>query len=162
VAAEVSVDVHSKERVVRKGQGAIRLDTFADAVARANRANEELLQGRAAALKALFSHREDISVLGGFGGHEVGWAAIGPRLDWVAEEFAGGHFEYEHVVSAVGTDMGLVVQLERGEVRYRGADAPARLELRVTMLFRREDGTWRLVSRHADEQIQKKSPARTA
>lgn len=134
------------------------MTTFADAVARANAANEELLQGRAGALKALFSHRDDTSVLGGFGGHEVGWAEIGPRLDWVAESFAGGHFEYEHVVSAVGDDMGLVVQLERGEVRYRGFDAPARLALRVTMLFRREDGEWRLVSRHADEQVEKRKP----
>ncbi len=134
--------------------------SFAAAVARANQANEELLQGRAGPLKELFSHRDDVSVLGGFGGHEIGWAAIGPRLDWVAESFAGGHFEYEHLVSAVGADMGLVVQLERGEVRYRGGGAPARLELRVTMVFRREDGAWRLVSRHADEQVEKRSPAK--
>lgn len=132
--------------------------TFADAVARANAANEELLQGRAGALKTLFSHRDDVSVLGGFGGHEVGWAEIGPRLDWVADTFAGGHFEYEHVVSTVGADMGLVVQLERGEVRYRGVDAPARLALRVTMLFRREDGAWRLVCRHADQDVEKRTP----
>jgi ketosteroid isomerase-like protein len=45
-------------------------------------------------------------------------------------------------------------------VRYRGVDAPARLELRVTMLFRREEGAWRLVSRHADEQVEKRSPVR--
>jgi len=31
-----------------------------------------------------------------------------------------------------------------------GGDAPAPIELRVTLIFRREDGEWKEVHRHAD------------
>ena len=135
-----------------------RNETFDEAVARANRANQELMQGRPEALKALFSHAPDASVLGGFGGFELGWDQIGPRLDWVAESFESGHFTYEPIVSIAGGDMGLIVQLERGQVKLRGHASPTRLELRVTMTFRREKGEWRLVCRHADEQVEKRKP----
>jgi hypothetical protein len=34
-------------------------------------------------------------------------------------------------------------------------------ELRVTQIFRREDGRWRIVHRHADSQVQKALGRRT-
>jgi hypothetical protein len=126
-----------------------------DALERANRANEALLGGDSAPLKACFSQRADASVLGGFGGHEVGWALIGPRLDWVADSFAGGHFTYELIVATAGIDMGVIVQVERGRVQLKGRSAPQEMALRVTMVFRLEDGVWRLLHRHADPLIEK-------
>ena len=133
--------------------------SFRAAVAKANRANEELLAGRSEALIACFSHREDASVLGGFGGHELGWRELGPRLEWVGATFAGGHCEYEEISVVVGTDLAYVVQFERGEARIQGRTEPERLELRVTMVFRREDGEWKLLHRHADPLIEKKAPS---
>lgn len=127
------------------------------ALERANRANEALLHGESAPLKACFSHRDDASVLGGFGGHEVGWKLIGPRLDWVADSFAGGHFTYELIVANPGTDMGMVVQIERGQVQLKQRPTPQEMGLRVTMVFRREDGEWKLLHRHADGLIEKRA-----
>jgi hypothetical protein len=134
------------------------LESFRAAVAQANHANEELLAGRSGPLVACFSHRADASVLGGFGGHELGWKQLGPRLEWVGETFAGGHCEYEELSIVVGSDLAYVVQLERGEARIKGRAGRERLELRVTMVFRREDGQWKLVHRHADPLVQKKAP----
>lgn len=131
---------------------------FAVALAAANRANEELLAGRAAALQACFSHAQDISLFGGFGGHEIGWAQIGPRLEWVAQTFAGGHCTYEPLSQVIGADVALVVQLERGDFQLADRTPPRRLGLRVTMVFRREDGVWRLVHRHADPLLEKAAP----
>jgi hypothetical protein len=132
--------------------------TFAEAVARANRANEELLAGRGELLKECFSHGPDISLFGGFGGHERGWGEIGPRLDWIAKTFAGGHCEYEEVLSGSGVEHGFVVQFERGEARIVGRAEPLRVDFRVTMVFRREDGAWRLAHRHADHLVEKQKP----
>lgn len=135
-----------------------RRKAFLAAVARANRANDEILQGRAAALGELYSHAADASLFGGFGGHQRGWDQIGPRLDWVARSFVGGRCEYQEIASDAGEEIGFVVQLERGEVRISGREEPLRLDLRVTMVFRREDGEWRLLHRHADHLVERESP----
>ena len=132
--------------------------SFEAAVEAANRANDEILEGRAAALRALYTHRPDASLLGGFGGFERGWDAIGPRLDWVAEGFAGGDCRYERLTAGAGADVGFVVQLERGEARLAGRAETLRIDFRVTMVFRREEDGWRLVHRHADPGIEKRRP----
>jgi len=133
-------------------------DDFAAALAATNDANEALLAGHCGPLRDCFSHQEDISLFGGFGGHEVGWSQIAPRLDWVAQSFAGGHCTYEPIASIVGRDVALVVQFERGEARLKGRAEPHRLALRVSMVFRREGLAWKLVHRHADPLLEKRAP----
>jgi len=54
----------------------------------AKAANTAMIQGNAKPLKELYSHREDITVLGGFGGFERGWSEVEPRLDWAASQFS--------------------------------------------------------------------------
>jgi hypothetical protein len=135
-----------------------RHDLFAAAVAAANRANDALLDGDSGPLHDCFSHREDISLFGGFGGHEVGWSQIGPRLDWVARTFAGGSCTYEAVTSWCGGDVGVVVQFERIEARVHGRPEPQRMALRVTMVFRWEGDRFRLVHRHGDHLVEKQPP----
>jgi hypothetical protein len=46
----------------------------------------------------------------------------------------------------------------RGEARIVGRAEPLRLDFRVTMVFRREDGAWRLAHRHADPLVEKQKP----
>ena len=44
-----------------------------------------------------------------------------------------------------------MVQLEHTEGRLRGHEDPVVIELRATMVFRREDdGAWKVANRHAD------------
>ena len=47
-------------------------------------------------------------------------------------------------------DLGYVVYLERTQVRLAGSDKTVPSTLRVTMIFRREEGTWKVAHRHAD------------
>jgi hypothetical protein len=133
-------------------------ERFLEALALANRANDELIEGRGALLRECFSHREDITLFGGFGGHEAGWSQIGPRLQWVAESFAGGRCDYEIIASAASDEVGFVAQFERGEARIAGRAEPLELNFRVTMAFRWEDGAWKLVHRHADHLAEKQRP----
>ena len=43
-----------------------------------------------------------------------------------------------------------IVEIERGRAKFGGADEFASVSLRVTTIFRREAGEWRIVHRHAD------------
>jgi hypothetical protein len=133
-------------------------ERFPEALARANRANDELIGGRGELLRDCFSHREDATLFGGFGGHEVGWAQIGPRLTWVAQTFAGGRCSYETLSSDADNELAFVVQFERGEARIVGRPDPLPIDFRVTMVFRWEEGAWRLLHRHADHLGAKQRP----
>ena len=49
-----------------------------------------------------------------------------------------------------GGDLGYAVWIERGAVSVEGRDEPGPLVVRVTHIFRREEGVWRLIHRHGD------------
>ena len=53
-------------------------------------AEEEFVQGRPAAFLALWSHSDDVTLCGGFGGVERGWENITNRLTWVSAKYAEG------------------------------------------------------------------------
>lgn len=121
-------------------------------------AHDEYINGRPAAFKALWSRRDDVTIFGGFGAGERGWEAVGPRLDWASSQFEKGTRTREVISTVVTADLGYVVQLERVQYTMPGTSTRAVLELRVTMIARREGGEWRLVHRHADSQLAKQPP----
>jgi ketosteroid isomerase-like protein len=51
---------------------------------------------------------------------------------------------------ACSGDLGYSVSLERGHAHLAGEGAAAPMVLRVTHVYRRIDGVWRVVHRHAD------------
>ena len=109
--------------------------------------------GDAVPYAALWSRRDDVTIFGAFGAYERGWAEVGPRLDWAASRFGGDNptTRYEPLAAGSSGDLGYAVGLERSDaVRLAGRDAVGAAVLRVTHLFRREDGAWRIIHRHAD------------
>ena len=63
--------------------------------------------------------------------------------------FAQVSNQFEKVSRYATSDLGYIVQLERHEGRLvSGAETV--IALRVTLIFRREEGRWRIVHRHAD------------
>ena len=121
-------------------------------------AQEGFLNGDASRLQALYSHGDDVTVMGGFGGVERGWAEVGPRLAWAASHFHGGAYSQQIIRTTVGQHVACHVSLERWSRHAPDGQAPQDLDLRVTQMFRLEGGRWRLVHRHADELVQKQEP----
>jgi ketosteroid isomerase-like protein len=115
-------------------------------------AEHEFAQGRPAAFKDLWSHSDDVSICGAFGGIESGWKNVAARLDWACSQFSEGTRTREEIRSAVGTDFAYLVQTEHIRFRVPGRTEQSTLELRVTMVFRREADGWRIVHRQADSQ----------
>lgn len=121
-------------------------------IAKLEAAEHEFAQGRPAAFKALWSHSDDVSICGAFGGVESGWNNVAARLDWASSQFSEGTRTREEVSSAVGADFAYIVQTEHIRFRVPGRTEPSALDLRVTMVFRREANGWRIVHRQADSQ----------
>jgi ketosteroid isomerase-like protein len=132
--------------------------SWEQAMAELAAAQQAFVNGDATGIKELYSHREDVTVLGGFGGFERGWAEVGPRLEWAASEFAGGTYDQEDISATVGNDIAFLVSLERWSYKSARKGTNTLLQLRVTQTFRREGGEWRLMHRHADPLLEKSSP----
>lgn len=114
----------------------------------------ELQNGRPAAFKALWSHADDITLSGGFGGTiEKGWEQISSRLDWVGTQFSKGSNTIERLVVNESGDLGYVVQIEHIRFYIPGQAQESRRDYRVTMVFRRESAGWRIIHRQADSQM---------
>lgn len=133
-----------------RAQQAVGLD---EVLRQVEAAQVDLVRGRPEALKRLWSRGDDVTLVGGLGGEIArGWEAVGRRLDWVSTQYSEGSRAHEEVSRVVGRDLALVVQRETIRFRPPGEDQELTQDLRVTMVFRREDGIWRIVHRHADSQ----------
>jgi hypothetical protein len=99
------------------------------------------------------------SILGGFGGYEIG-GQVDARYAWAASQFeeSGAKVRVEYLSTVVAGDLAYTVSIERSQVRIRGKAAPIPMALRATHAFRREDGQWKLLHRHADHNVTKAAP----
>ena len=107
------------------------------------------------------SRRDDVTIMGAWGGYEKGWSEAGPRYDWAAARFieSGAKAKVEYLSSEVSGDLAYTVAIERSEVRLSDQDKPATMALRVTHILRKENGSWKLVHRHADPITVKTAPS---
>ncbi len=94
------------------------------------------------------------------GGHEVGAEWVANIYGRDAEAFGeGGETTLEILHSDSAGDLGYWTGLQHAKVHLTGHDEPVEMHLRITELFRHEDGAWRLIHRHADPLV--KAPAPT-
>ena len=142
------------DRTPAQSESAATTATFDAVVAEVEAAQVQLVNGQPDAFKALWSHTDDVTLSGGLGGAIAkGWPAVSERLDWVATQYVDGARTHQEVARYVGQDLAYVVLREA--IRFKSpVDRKSMVqELRVTQVFRREGGRWRIVHRHADSQV---------
>ena len=126
-------------------------------------AQSRFINGDPTLWKQHASHRDDVTILGGFGGNgEKGWDAVGARYNWASSQYksGGATVKVEYLSIVVNGDLAFTVGIERQEeARVGDQQNPARRALRATQIFRREDGAWKLLHRHADPLIEKQVPS---
>jgi len=128
--------------------------SFTAFLAEVEAAQVHLVNGRPDAFKALWSHGNDVTLSGGLGGAIAkGWMQVSERLDWVATQYVAGARVHQEVTRYVGQDLAYVVLRETIRFKSPADGRPVAQELRVTQVFRREGGRWRIVHRHADSQV---------
>ena len=123
-------------------------------------AQSAFLNGNSALWKQRASQTDDATIFGAFGGYEKGWNEVGPRYDWVASQFkpSGARKTVEYLNAGVSGDLAFTVAIERDEVRLSSQEKSTARALRVTQVFRRVNGAWKLLHRHADPLLEKKAP----
>lgn len=114
---------------------------FQRAVETVGQALNDFVSGDPAAFKACWLKHEHVSIFGGRGAYETGWDQVGRRLDWAFAGFVDGRVEQQVLSSGCSEDVGYTVSIERGDVTVEGQDVAAPLVLRVTHIYRLEDGS---------------------
>jgi ketosteroid isomerase-like protein len=80
-----------------------------------------------------------------------GWEQVAVTTERAASAFRDGEFISAEIIEKHTTpELAYVVEIERGEAKIGGREDITPWALRVTMIFRPEDGTWKVVHRHAD------------
>ncbi|MGO4690929.1 YybH family protein [Glaciibacter sp. 2TAF33] len=136
---------------------------FREFLARQTEAEMAIVAGDAAPRLAIYSRRDPVSLLGAWGPNRFGWEDVSRTFLWVAERLGTGtyrNYRYDiEVAEAIG-DMAYSVGFERFDsVEADGSVEP--VEVRVTHVYRREDGEWKIVHRHGDYPPQDESPPPT-
>jgi ketosteroid isomerase-like protein len=109
-----------------------------------------IVQGNPEPLKALYSHADDAVLANPFGPAVRGWEAVSARLEDAASRMSDGEMaSQDRLASYVTAELATMYEVEHGTVSV-GGGAIASWTLRATTTFRREDGAWKVVHRHAD------------
>jgi ketosteroid isomerase-like protein len=100
---------------------------------------------------AMWSRTEPLSLFGaGMTGR--GWDQIQPIFEVLGTSFSNcSAYENEIIAAEARGDLAYTVALEHTTVSI-DRRAPKPYVLRVTTIFRREDGEWKVVHRHGDHQ----------
>lgn len=111
-------------------------------------AAEALHNGDPEPLSDLLAKREPTSLFPGMADHRTGRAAVTEVFREIAPRFTNcTPLTFEVVSADVRGDLGYVIGYEHSRVSIDGRPQVAN-DLRVTHIYRREDGAWRLVHRH--------------
>lgn len=97
----------------------------------------------------VWSHAEDVTYMGPAGDFRVGWAQVLASWKEQAAMKLGGEVRPENMRVTVGRDLAITHNFERGE----NVDAQGkrqRVSIRATNLFRKENGTWKMIGHHTD------------
>lgn len=134
-------------------------ETLRQAVEQLFAASKHYLNGNAGPFLECWSHAEDVTIFGVWGAYERGWEQVRPRLEWGAKRYRGGSTSFELLQLSASGNLGYTVYIERGDVLVEGQDHPRPQALRVTQLYRWEEGAWKIIHRHGDAIISKTEPA---
>ena len=111
----------------------------------------EFVKGNPGPAQELWSHREDVSLANPLGPPARGWEQVAQTIERAASIFRDGEMVgFETVAKCVTPELAYVVWIERAKGKVGGREDIAPSTLRVTMIFRPEEGTWKVVHRHAD------------
>jgi ketosteroid isomerase-like protein len=121
-----------------------------EVIDRYHAALDDFVGGRPEAVKALFSRADDVVLANPFGPAVQGWDSAEAAMDYASSRFRDGATAgFVRLATYVTADLATIYEVEQGKVSVGGGPVTGWL-LRTTTTFRREDGTWKVVHRHAD------------
>ena len=124
---------------------------FDEAVEHYHLALGEFVKGNPEPVKMLWSHREDVTLANPLGPVVRGWEQVEATMERAASQLRDGEKGgFEIVAKYVTPELAYIVGLDRTKARVGARQDITPFALRVTIIFRLEEGSWKQAHRHAD------------
>jgi ketosteroid isomerase-like protein len=125
-------------------------DALSKALERQDVAVTAMLNGDPGPTIDFWADSDDVTLFGAWGPIEKGHKSVTDTMRWVGSRFTGADaVDIENTVVASSGDLAYTVGFERSHVSVDGGPMRDGV-LRVTHIYRRIDGEWKLMHRHAD------------
>jgi len=107
-----------------------------------------MLNGDADPLANIWSHSASVTAMHPIGGRKAGWDAVRASFEQVAELASDGKVELKDQLIHVVGDVAFEAGVEYGQLKLAGQ--PVTIEHRVTNIYQREAGAWKIIHHHTD------------
>jgi ketosteroid isomerase-like protein len=110
------------------------------------------------AQKPLWSPRDDVTLANPLGPPAKGFEQVCQVIDAASTQIGEGEgYTFDSITVIKTADLAYEVGIERSRIKLGDSPEKVPVSLRVTTIFRREDGEWKIVHRHADPITEKRS-----
>jgi NAD(P)H-dependent FMN reductase/ketosteroid isomerase-like protein len=138
-------------RWIETVRGARTSEPFDDFLKKRAKIAEAYVNGEAAPLDQIVTQNDPATFFSPKGDQQQGAAAVATRYKTDAKSFSKpGCSRLEVLQSGTSGELAFWTGLQHAEARIGDKDKPVPMTLRITEVFRFEQGDWKLVHRHAD------------
>jgi ketosteroid isomerase-like protein len=107
-----------------------------------------MANGDSGVLADIWSHDAAVTAMNPIGGREIGWDAVRGPFELFAKVASKGKVELKDQLIRVVGDLAYEVGIEYGQVLLAGEKVT--IEHRVTNIYKKEGGAWKMVHHHTD------------
>ena len=125
-----------------------KTDSVSAAMDRFYAALNDLFQGQTEPMQQVWSHAEDVTYMGPTGGMQTGWEQVFANWRGQASKQLGGEVKAESIKIYESHDLAVVCCIEVGTNIVDSTSQ--QVSIRATNIFRKEQGTWKMVGHHTD------------
>jgi ketosteroid isomerase-like protein len=123
-------------------------------IERCQQAMREFSKGNPKPMKGMYSHRENVTIANAINPPARGWGEVALMMERSASKLREGEIDaFETATRVVTPELAYVVWVEHHRGKIGERDEIVSWPSRVTMIFRLEDDTWKIVHRHSDTVI---------
>jgi SnoaL-like domain len=133
---------------------------FEEFIARCRQALGEQVNGHTEPFQALWSHGDDVVLMGAAGSHAVGWEDVSASLTWASQHLDFTDWHAENLLTKINDKLALTCDLEHMKHQVNGETQQR--TLRVSQGYRFEDYQWRVMFRHGDPMATRITPPEVA
>jgi ketosteroid isomerase-like protein len=107
-----------------------------------------MVNGNADSMADIWAHSGTVTAMHPIGGRDVGWQAVRDSFAKVAQISSNAEVALKDPLVRVAGDMAYEIGIEQGHLKLGGHRA--NIEHRVTNVYQRVGGDWKIVHHHTD------------
>ena len=108
----------------------------------------KMVNGSSQSLSDIWSHNSEVTTMHPIGGRQVGWKDVWATWDQTAQVASEGKVELQDRFIRVVGDMAYEIGVENAGFTLAGQKITDKV--RVTNIYQKEGGTWKIVHHHSD------------